>query len=72
MRNNMQSLTESLFLALTYIITCLKYLNFLMRQNELRILLSCFRVKLSQPKNAAEELILKRYDRKGIYIILEY
>ncbi|XP_012229842.1 odorant receptor 82a-like isoform X2 [Linepithema humile] len=63
MRNDMENLTECLFLALTYIITCLKYLNFSMRQSELRALLNCFRVKLSQPKNSAEELILKQYDR---------
>ncbi|XP_067207860.1 uncharacterized protein [Linepithema humile] len=65
MRNDVESLTESLFLALTYLSTCLKYQNFSMRQGELRALLNCFCVKLSQPKNSAEKLILKQYDRRA-------
>lgn len=70
MRNNLEGLMECLFLSLTYITTCLKYLNFSTRQSELRDLLNCFCIKLSQPKNSAEKLILKRYDRKGIYIYI--
>jgi len=64
-RNNMDDLTEGLFLALIYITLCLKHLNFLVRQCELRSLLDCFRAKLCQSRNFAEISILKRYDRKG-------
>lgn len=67
-RNNMEDLTEGLFLALTYMTLCLKYLNFLMRECELRTLLDCFRAKLCQPRDSAEVSILKQYDWKGIFI----
>jgi len=56
----MNDLTEGLFLALIYITLCLKHLNFLMRQCELRSLLDCFRAKMCQPRDFAEILILKR------------
>ncbi|KAL6263328.1 hypothetical protein P5V15_006125 [Pogonomyrmex californicus] len=65
MRNNMEDLTECLFLALSFITLCLKYLNFLMRQCELRALLNCFRAKLCQARDSTEESILKQYDRKA-------
>ncbi|XP_011699949.1 PREDICTED: odorant receptor 46a, isoform A-like [Wasmannia auropunctata] len=65
MRNNMEDLTEGLFLALTYMTLCLKYLNFLVRQGELRTLLDCFRAKLCQPRDSAEVSILKQYDREA-------
>lgn len=69
MRNDVEDLTESLFLVLTFVSLCLKYFNILVRQCELRALLDCFRVKLCQPKDSAEELILRRYDFKGTFII---
>lgn len=69
-RNDMEAVTEGLFLVLTFATLCLKYLNFLMRQCELRALLDCFRAKICQPRDSAEKSILKQYDRKGIFIIL--
>ncbi|XP_028045088.1 odorant receptor 46a [Monomorium pharaonis] len=64
-RNDVDDLTEGLFLALTYISLCLKYLNILIRQCKLRELVNCFRVKHCQPKNSVEELILRRYHIKA-------
>ncbi|XP_014480183.1 PREDICTED: uncharacterized protein LOC106747303 [Dinoponera quadriceps] len=58
-------LTEVLFVTLTYLSLCLKYLNFLVRQFEMRALLDCFRAKVCQPRNSAEESILKQYNRKA-------
>ena len=66
MRNDVEDLTESLFLVLTFMCLCLKYLNVLMRHYELRALLDCFRANLCQPRNSMEESILKQYDLKGI------
>ncbi|KAM0736582.1 Odorant receptor 46a, isoform A [Formica fusca] len=64
-RNDMEAVTEGLFLVLTFVSLCLKYLNFLMRQCELRALLDCFRDKICQPRDSAEKSILKQYDRKA-------
>ncbi|KAG5329566.1 OR46A protein, partial [Acromyrmex charruanus] len=64
-RNDVEDLTESLFLVLTFMCLCLKYLNVLMRQCELRALLDCFRANLCQPRNSMEESILKQYDLKA-------
>ncbi|KYN30165.1 hypothetical protein ALC57_00381 [Trachymyrmex cornetzi] len=64
-RNDVEDLTESLFLVLTFMCLCLKYLNVLMRQCELRALLDCFRANLCQPRNSMEKSILKQYDLKG-------
>lgn len=64
----MEDLTEGLFLALTYVALCMKYLNFLTRQREMRALLDRFRFELCQPRNSAEESILRQYDRKGILV----
>ncbi|GAB1860532.1 Odorant receptor [Camponotus japonicus] len=64
-RNDVESVTESLFMVLTFVSLCLKYLNFSVRQCELRALLGCFRVKICQPRDFAEKSILKQYDRKA-------
>lgn len=68
-RNDVEDITEGLFLTLTYVSLCLKCFNILVRQYELRSLLDCFRTKLCQPKDSAEESILRRYDLKGTFII---
>ncbi|CAL1685813.1 unnamed protein product [Lasius platythorax] len=65
MRNDVEALTEGLFLVLTFVTLCLKYLNFLMRRCELRALLDCFRIKICQPRDSIETSILKQYDRKA-------
>ncbi|XP_070529321.1 odorant receptor 13a-like isoform X1 [Cardiocondyla obscurior] len=64
-RNDVEALTEGLFLAISYITLCFKYFNFLTREHELRALLDCFRAKLCQPRDSAEMSILKQYDRKA-------
>ncbi|XP_011880780.1 PREDICTED: uncharacterized protein LOC105569177 isoform X2 [Vollenhovia emeryi] len=65
MRNNVEDLTEGLFLAITFMTLSLKYFNFLMRQCELRALLNCFRAKMCRPRDSTEVSILKQYDRKA-------
>ncbi|KAF3054236.1 Odorant receptor 022 [Nylanderia fulva] len=65
MKNNIEALTEGLFLVLTYVTLCLKYLNFLVREYELRALLDCFRNKICQPRDSIEKSILKQYDSKA-------
>ncbi|XP_039311113.1 uncharacterized protein LOC105201627 [Solenopsis invicta] len=72
MRNNVDDLTEGLFMVLTYICLCLKYLNILMRQSELHALLNCFRIKLCQPKDSTEELILKQYHLQAKKVICAF
>ncbi|XP_011137927.2 odorant receptor 46a-like [Harpegnathos saltator] len=71
-RNNIEELMESLFITLTFVHLCLKYTNFLARQFEVRALLDSFHAKLCQPKNSAEESILKRYSRKANQIAWFY
>nr|XP_012229380.1 PREDICTED: odorant receptor 46a, isoform B-like [Linepithema humile] len=63
-RDHIEDLTEGLFLALTYVALCVKYGNFLARQNEMSMLLDCFRGETCQPKDSEEKMILIKYDRK--------
>lgn len=63
--DHIEDLTEGLFLALTYIALCIKYGNFLARQDEVSTLLDCFRGETCRPKNFEEKMILIKYDRKG-------
>ncbi|RLU26275.1 ObirOr5-D1 [Ooceraea biroi] len=65
MRDHIEELTEGLFLALTYVALCFKYGNFLARQNQVSMLLDCFRGETCQPKNSEEKMILSRYNRKA-------
>lgn len=64
--DDIEDITEGLFLALTYLALCFKYGNFLARRNEVFMLLKCFRNETCQPKNSEEKMILLKYDRKGI------
>lgn len=64
-RNHIEDLTEGLFLTLSFIALCVKYGNFLARQNQVNILLNCFRVETCQPKNSEEKMILSKYNNKG-------
>ncbi|XP_071634300.1 odorant receptor 46a-like isoform X3 [Temnothorax longispinosus] len=67
--DNIEDITEGLFLALTYVAFCFKYGNFLARQNEVSMLLDCFRSETCQPKNSEEKMILLKYDRKAKWCV---
>ncbi|XP_077271873.1 odorant receptor 46a-like isoform X2 [Temnothorax americanus] len=67
--NNIEDITEGLFLALTYVAFCFKYGNFLARQNEVSMLLDCFRSETCQPRNSEEKMILLKYDRKAKWCV---
>ncbi|KYQ56937.1 Putative odorant receptor 94b [Trachymyrmex zeteki] len=62
--DDIEGITEGLFLALTYVALCFKYGNFLVRKNEVSMLLDCFRRETCQPRNSEERMILIKYDRK--------
>jgi len=70
-RDQIDELTEGLFLASTHVTLCLKYTNFLLRKKDVLELLDCLRVKVCQPKNSTEKMILKMHIRKGIKIIIK-
>ncbi|GAB1860533.1 Odorant receptor [Camponotus japonicus] len=67
--DHIEDLTEGLFLALTYVALCIKYGNFLARQDEVYTLLDCFRGETCQPKNFEEKMILIKYDRKAKWCV---
>ncbi|XP_018346345.1 PREDICTED: odorant receptor Or2-like [Trachymyrmex septentrionalis] len=67
--DDIEGITEGLFLALTYVALCFKYGNFLVRQNEVSILLDCFRRETCQPRNSEERMILIKYDRKAKWCV---
>ncbi|XP_018053658.1 PREDICTED: odorant receptor 46a-like, partial [Atta colombica] len=67
--DDIEDITEGLFLALTYVALCFKYGNFLVRQNEVSILLDCFRRETCQPRNSEERMILIKYDRKAKWCV---
>ncbi|XP_014480257.1 PREDICTED: uncharacterized protein LOC106747344 isoform X2 [Dinoponera quadriceps] len=64
MRNRISEVTEGLFMMSTFITLCLKYANFLLRRDELSALLECLRVKMCQPRNHTERLIIEAHSRK--------
>ncbi|XP_028045087.1 odorant receptor 13a [Monomorium pharaonis] len=64
-RNNVEDFTEALFLTMSFVTMCFKYINFFMQQCELRVLLDCFRTDLCQPRDSMERSILKQYSRKA-------
>ncbi|XP_071634285.1 odorant receptor 46a-like isoform X2 [Temnothorax longispinosus] len=64
-RDRIQELTEGLFLGLTFLTLCVKYANFLLRENELSDLLECLRVKMCQPRNSTEKLIMEEHSRRA-------
>ncbi|KYN30164.1 Odorant receptor 46a, isoform A [Trachymyrmex cornetzi] len=67
--DDIEGITEGLFLALTYVALCFKYGNFLVRQNEVSMLLDCFRRETCQPRNSEERMILIKYDRKAKWCV---
>lgn len=71
MHDRINELTEGLFLASTYITLCLKYANFLLRKNDVSELLNYLRVKMCQPRNLTEKMIIETHSRKGIGNILK-
>ncbi|KAF3054234.1 Odorant receptor 025 [Nylanderia fulva] len=64
-RDQINELTEGLFLASTYVTLCLKYANFLLRKNDISKLLDCLRVKMCQPRNLTEKMIIETHSRKA-------
>ncbi|XP_077271876.1 odorant receptor 46a-like isoform X2 [Temnothorax americanus] len=71
-RDRIQELTEGLFLGLTFLTLCVKYANFLLRENELSDLLECLRVKMCQPKNSTEKLIMEEHSRRAKWSIIAF
>jgi len=71
-REHVQELTEGLFLGLTFLTLCVKYANFLLRENELSDLLDCLRVKMCQPRNSTEKLIIEEHSRRGTCVTYKY
>ncbi|KYQ56938.1 Odorant receptor 46a, isoform A [Trachymyrmex zeteki] len=65
MRDHVQELTEGLFLGLTFLTLCVKYANFLLRESELSDLLDSLRVKMCQPRNSMEKLIIEQHSRRA-------
>ncbi|XP_018053563.1 PREDICTED: odorant receptor 82a-like [Atta colombica] len=64
-RDHVQELTEGLFLGLTFLTLCVKYANFLLRESELSDLLDSLRVKMCQPRNSTEKLIIEQHSRRA-------
>ncbi|KAG5319585.1 OR46A protein, partial [Pseudoatta argentina] len=64
-RDHVQELTEGLFLGLTFLTLCVKYANFLLRESELSDLLDSLRVKMCQPRNSIEKLIIEQHSRRA-------
>ncbi|XP_070150161.1 odorant receptor 46a-like [Polyergus mexicanus] len=64
--------TEGLFLASTYVTLCLKYANFLLRKNDVSDLLNCLRVKICQPRNSTEKIIIETHSRKAKWSTLSF
>ncbi|XP_012229844.2 odorant receptor 46a-like isoform X1 [Linepithema humile] len=71
-RNRIHELTEALFLAATFVTLCVKYANFLLRKKELSVVLNCLRVKMCQPRNSMEELIMEKHGRKAKWSALSF
>ncbi|GAB1860534.1 Odorant receptor [Camponotus japonicus] len=71
-RDQIDELTEGLFLASTHVTLCLKYTNFLLRKKDVSELLDCLRVKVCQPKNSTEKMILKMHIRKAKWSTLSF
>ncbi|XP_011880776.1 PREDICTED: odorant receptor 46a, isoform A-like isoform X2 [Vollenhovia emeryi] len=71
-RDHVQELTEGLFLGLTYLTLCVKYANFLLRENELSDLLDCLRVKMCQPRNSTEKLIMEEHSRRAKWSTISF
>ncbi|KAG5343247.1 OR46A protein, partial [Acromyrmex heyeri] len=69
---DVQELTEGLFLGLTFLTLCVKYANFLLRESELSDLLDSLRVKMCQPRNSIEKLIIEQHSRRGTRVIRKY
>ncbi|XP_032662641.1 odorant receptor 46a-like [Odontomachus brunneus] len=72
MRNHIDDVTEVLFLTSTFVTLCLKYANFLLRRDQLSTLLECLRVKMCQPRNFKERLIIEAHSRKAKWSTLSF
>ncbi|EFN73174.1 Odorant receptor 2a [Camponotus floridanus] len=64
-RDHIHELTEGLFLGLTFLTLSVKYANFLLRENKVSELLDYLRIKMCQPKNSTEQLIMEEHNRKA-------
>ncbi|KAL2717979.1 hypothetical protein V1478_011855 [Vespula squamosa] len=62
---NLEDVTESLFMIFTYVALCFKCFNFLLRKEKLLILLNLLRERIYRPRNLMEAKILENYSRRG-------
>lgn len=62
---NLEDVTEILFMIFTYLTLCFKCLNFLLRKEKLLILLNLLRENICRPRNLTEAKILENYTRRG-------
>ncbi|KAK2584713.1 hypothetical protein KPH14_007046 [Odynerus spinipes] len=69
---NIEDMSENLFIVFTYIALCIKFLNFLLRKKELSILLDLLREEICRPKNLAEAMILETYNRRAKWCALSF
>ncbi|NP_001177533.1 odorant receptor 124 [Nasonia vitripennis] len=58
--DDLQNLTECLFLTLTFLALCFKMINFMCRQESLKALLNTFRDEICQPKTLEEKDIIEK------------
>ncbi|XP_046813398.1 uncharacterized protein LOC124421809 isoform X2 [Vespa crabro] len=70
--DNLEDVTESLFMIFTYFALCFKCLNFLLRKEKLLILLNLFRENICRPRNLTEEKILDNYSRRAKWCTLSF
>ncbi|KAL2725887.1 odorant receptor 46a-like [Vespula maculifrons] len=69
---NLEDITESLFMIFTYVALCFKCLNFLLRKEKLLILLNLLREKIYRPRNLMEAKILENYSRRAKWCTLSF
>lgn len=65
LRKNVEELVDVMFLCVTYILLCLKILNFKLRHGGLLKLLEHFRLELCRATSSEEEVILQEYSKKA-------
>lgn len=68
LRNNVEDLVDVMFLTVTYVLLCLKILNFNFRHKGLLNLLTDFRMDVCRAKSPEEENILNKYTTKLVNI----
>ncbi|XP_072767174.1 odorant receptor 46a-like isoform X1 [Anoplolepis gracilipes] len=71
-RDHIYELTEGLFLGLTFLTLSVKYANFLLRENKVFELLDCLRIKMCQPRDSTEKLIMEEHSRRAKWSIVSF